>query len=107
MIEELTNLQNIIAAIGLLLVLMAYTILIYYKGNELWSGIKGKDGKLDIPEMVVLVWFIIFPIAFFIDLYFVIPATFWYILQSIVLFALTGRVFLNEHPKKEIKKGQD
>lgn len=65
---------------------------------EIWEGIKGSDGKLEAPEMIILISMILYPIVVLADVFLGLHASdgvFWS-LDSIILFALTGRVAINK-----------
>lgn len=82
--------------------------------NEFWNAIKGKDGKLEVPELIIAICMIIYPNLILADAFLGLHASdgvFWSI-DAIILFALTGRVAINRfggaaEPKKEEDKPKE
>lgn len=65
--------------------------------TDIWDGIKGENGKLEPPEMIILISLILYPVIVLSDLFLGLHASegvFWS-LDGIILFALTGRVVMN------------
>jgi drug/metabolite transporter (DMT)-like permease len=42
----------------------------YKKGNDIYTAIKGENGELDSPEVVIIVWLILFPCVVLGDVFF-------------------------------------
>lgn len=66
--------------------------------DEFWSAIRGKDGKLEVPELIIAICMIIYPNLILADAFLGLHASdgvFWSI-DAIILFALTGRVAINK-----------
>jgi hypothetical protein len=83
--------------------------------NEFWEAVRGKDGKLEIPELIIAICMIIYPNLILADAFLGLHASdgvFWSI-DAIILFALTGRIAINkfggatEEKKNENKPKED
>jgi len=77
------------------------------KKKDLWEGIKGKDGVLELPEIIITICMILYPVIVLADVFLDLHATeavFWS-LDAIILFALTGRVAMDKFRQEKIDKG--
>ena len=51
---------EIVAYLLFALIVASFVFLTIKKGNDIWEGIKGENGKLDANELIVVVWCILF-----------------------------------------------
>lgn len=70
--------------------------------TTIWRALIGDNKKLDLPEVVVLMWLVIFPVISLADPLLGLAASekVWWGLDLVLLFALTGRVGLELVRKK-------
>jgi hypothetical protein len=64
---------------------------------EFWEAIRGSDGKLETPELIIMLIIIVYVNLILADTFLGLTPSegvFWS-LDAIILFALTGRVMLN------------
>lgn len=95
--------------LGLILFALSLLYLIWFSikhGKGVLEGLKGRNGKWDPPEVVVLLWVILFPIMVLADVFLHYEASdnVWYSMDLILLFALSGRVALDWIGIKENNK---
>ena len=74
--------------------------------DDLWSAIIGQDNKLDLTEFAALLWFLIFPMLFFAEVFLSLKAGehIWYSLDSIFLIIIGGDVTSKTLNGKKDKK---
>lgn len=98
--------------IGLLLMsgILSYMFFLSRKyKKEIWDGIKGNNGKLEAPEMIILISMLLYPVIILADVFLGLHASdgvFWSI-DSIILFALTGRIAINKFGGEPASKSGD
>jgi cation transport ATPase len=66
--------------------------------SEFWEAIRGKDGKLETPELITMLVIIVYINLILADTFLGLTPSegvFWS-LDCIILFALTGRVMMNK-----------
>jgi hypothetical protein len=93
--EKWIGLGYMVGIIGFLLYLS------FKHKSEFWEAIRGSDGKLEVPELIIAICMIIYPNVILADIFLGLHASdgiFWS-LDGIIFFALTGRVFLNRFGK--------
>lgn len=104
--------EKIIGFFYMVGILMYISYLSIKHKNEFWEAIRGTDGKLEVPELIIAICMIIYPNLVLADAFLGLHASdgvFWS-LDAIILFALTGRVAINRFgsntidPKKEKPK---
>lgn len=79
------------------------------KKKDIWEGIKGKDGVLELPEIIITICMILYPVIVLADVFLDLHATeavFWS-LDAIILFALTGRVAMDKFRQEKLQKDKD
>ena len=86
-----------------------YTWIAIKNGKGIVKGLKGENHKWDIPEIVVFFWIPLFIGVVLVDVFFDKHASsqVWGVIDSILLFALTGRVFLENQKRKKQKSDTD
>lgn len=57
---ENTIISQITAYLLFFILLSSFVIIALVKGNDIWDGIKGDNGRLDGNEIVIIVWCICF-----------------------------------------------
>lgn len=83
--------------IGLILMLTAWGGIVWMdwrREKEIWEGIKGEDGVLQIPEYIIRIWIKLYPPVILADLFldFDLSANGWWSMNIIMLLALVGKV---------------
>jgi cation transport ATPase len=98
--EKLIMMISIEKLIGFFIMLGVFVYMFYiskkYK-KDLWDAVKGDNNKLEVPELIVVISMILYPVIVLSDVFLGLHASegiFWS-LDSIIFFALTGRVLLN------------
>lgn len=65
-------LSNIPQTIGILMMVVMLTYLAiqaHQHKTDLWSAIEGEDGKLQLPEVVMALWVVLFPVIVLANLF--------------------------------------
>lgn len=100
--------------IGFMIMFGVFAYMLYiskkYK-KDLWDAVKGDNGRLEIPEMIIAISMILYPVIVLSDVFLGLHASegvFWS-LDAIILFGLTGRVALNKfgNPEPGAKKEEE
>jgi hypothetical protein len=78
--------------------LIAYYWVIARKWTEIWPAIKGENNQLDVPELVIFMWVVLFPCVALASLFLelTVDPALWLSMDAIMLFALTGRVLMDK-----------
>ena len=86
------NVEHIIAYVFFLFSVSYFIYLIRSNRIEIWSAFRGKNDKLDIPELAALYWFFMFAVLFFTELFLGKTAGqhIWYSLDTIFLIIVGG-----------------
>ncbi len=99
--EPLKSYIGYVYMFGLILFLLH--IVIRHR-KEFWNGIKGKDGRLELPEMISFLVMIIYMSVVIADVFIGLKpseSVFWS-LNTILLYTLTGRIFMNTGGKNPL-----
>lgn len=79
------------------------------KKKDIWEGIKGKDGILELPEIIITICMILYPVIVLADVFLGLHASeaiFWS-LDAIIFFALTGRVAMDKFRQEKLQKDKN
>ncbi len=101
--EPLKSYIGYIYMVGLILFLLH--IVVRHRA-EFWKGIKGKDGRLELPEMISFLIMIIYMSVVIANVFIGLQpseSVFWS-LNTVLLYTLTGRIFMNNGGKNPLSK---
>jgi|SRR5690606_9160914 len=87
---------QIIAYCFFCFIVLFFIYLVKINGKDFYEAIKGTDGKLQIPEIVTIVWLILFITIVLSEVFLekTIQDNIWYSMDVIMLFILGGKATL-------------
>ena len=96
----MTN-PKVIGVVLFVITISVFWIIAYRSRRNFWQAIIGENDKLDLPEIVVIIWVVVFPVIALADPLLGLEASekVWWGMDLILLFALTGKVSI-EYLKK-------
>lgn len=90
---------KMIACLFFFIYVIAVVILLFKKKKEIWSSILGENGQLELPELIGLVWLILFPVLVLSELFFKmsVSTVVWASMDVILASVLVGKAYNRKH----------
>lgn len=86
------TLQKILGYIFFILIVVWKIGIIKRNKGELWDAIRGEDRKLQVQEIAILIWVIVFPILVLSELFLglTVSSSVWYSMNGIFVALILG-----------------